>query len=143
MSGECLEKVHFFASPAQLKHIRTLVRNIGQQLQLPTTITEEMVIGVNEACMNIIQHGYRNNPDGEINIEILTSQDGIIFRIMDHAPPVDPSALIPRDLEEVRPGGLGLHFIHSVMDGVAYKASDHTTGNILELRKNIAQKDLP
>ena len=33
---------------------------------------------------------------------------------MDFAEPVDPDTIRPRDITEVRPGGLGVHLIKSV-----------------------------
>lgn len=141
MTGEILEKVSFLSNPAQLKHVRVLVRETGQQLGLSMTTIEEIVVGVNEACMNIIQHGYQNNLQGEINLEIISGSDELIIRISDNAPRVNPKLLVSRSLDDIRPGGLGIHFIHSVMDSVEYKAGDNNIGNTLELRKKMSPKE--
>ena len=141
MTGEILEKVSFPSNPAQLKHVRVLVRETGQQLGLAMTTIEEIVVGVNEACMNIIQHGYQNNLEGEINLEIISGNNELIIRISDNAPRVNPKLLVSRSLDDIRPGGLGIHFIHSVMDSVEYKAGDNNIGNTLELRKKMNPKE--
>ena len=141
MAGEILKQIDFAADPVQLQNVRKLVRAIGQQLQLHMTTIEEMVVGVNEACMNIIQHGY-NNTGGNISLVIIMGDSEIIFRITDTAPTLDPSTLVSRSLDEVRPGGLGVHFINNMMDFVEYSSGDNNIGNVLELRKKINTKDV-
>ena len=143
MAGEILEKICIPSNPAQLKRVRVTVRETGQRLGLSITTIEEMVVGVNEACMNIMQHGYQNNLDGDIILEIISGDRELIFRITDHAPQVDPKRLVSRSLDDIRPGGLGIHFINSVMDSAEYKAGDNNIGNILELRKKISSKETP
>ena len=136
MAGEIHEKARFNSNPAQLQQVRELVRQTGQRLELTTTTIEKLVLAVNEACMNIIQHGYDAN-DGDIALEIISGVEEIIFRITDHAPRIDKAKLVSRRLDDIRPGGLGLHFIKSVMDNIEYKSGDNNIGNILELRKKI------
>ena len=41
--------------------------------------------------------------------------------IRDHGRSVDPSSIKSRDLDDVRPGGLGVHIMRSVMDRVEYR----------------------
>jgi anti-sigma regulatory factor (Ser/Thr protein kinase) len=37
---------------------------------------------------------------------------------------VDPATIRSRDLDDIRPGGLGVHIIHEVMDEVRYERRD-------------------
>lgn len=46
----------------------------------------------------------------------------------DEAEQVDPATIKSRDLEEVRPGGLGVHIIKSVMDEVKYERREGVGG---------------
>lgn len=46
---------------------------------------------------------------------------GLRIVIDDEAKQVDPSVIKSRDLDEVRPGGLGVHIIKAVMDEVKYE----------------------
>ena len=57
-------------------------------------------------------------------------------RIVDYGEFVDPAQMKGRDLEDVKPGGLGLHFIHSVMDHVEYR-KNRWGGTTLVMRKRI------
>ncbi|MGP1346208.1 MAG: ATP-binding protein [Phycisphaerales bacterium] len=50
-----------------------------------------------------------------------TDPAGILIVIDDEARQVDPSIIKSRDLDDVRPGGLGVFIIQSVMDAVEYR----------------------
>ncbi|MFO7602334.1 MAG: ATP-binding protein [Gammaproteobacteria bacterium] len=143
MTAQRLETRCFPARPAALAQVRRLVRDTGARLRLPAAAVEDMVLAVNEACMNIVQHGYGDNDHGEITLEILTGDNEVVFRLIDRAPRIDPASLRPRPLDEIRPGGLGIHFINSVMDKVAYKPTADDYGNILELHKKIPPEATP
>ena len=56
---------------------------------------------------------------------------------MDYAPPVDPSIIKPRDLGEVRPGGLGVHLIRSVCDDARFVTPPPGVGNLFKLTKRL------
>ena len=47
--------------------------------------------------------------------------DGLQILLCDQGPAVDPSKLRGRRLDEIKPGGLGLHFIRQSMDTVEYE----------------------
>ena len=85
--------------------------------------------------MNIIQHGYKQNETGEIILEIYKNSEEIVFRLTDFAPPVDKCTIKSRDLKDVRPGGLGVHFICESMDDIKYLHLPDGAGNILEMTK--------
>ena len=40
-------------------------------------------------------------------------------------------------LDDIRPGGLGVHFIHELMDQVEFLQPSGETGNILQMKKQI------
>lgn len=58
--------------------------------------------------------------------------------ICDEGPEIDTSKLSGRPLDEIRPGGLGLHFIHEAMDEVQFKRQDKA--NQLRLAKYLAAR---
>jgi len=61
-----------------------------------------------------------------------------IVLIQDFADTIDVTKIKPRDLNDVRPGGLGTHFISEVMDEVAFLTPPEGVGNLLKLVKRIA-----
>jgi anti-sigma regulatory factor (Ser/Thr protein kinase) len=88
--------------------------------------------------MNVIQHAYKGDYSGEIELEILNNGNRLLFRVKDHAAPIDLECVKPRDLDEVRPGGLGTHFIKEIMDECVMGHLEGGTGNYLEMIKKIS-----
>jgi len=63
----------------------------------------DVVSAVDEACQNIIRHGYGGN--GEIVLEIRRNGPRQLeVQLIDFAPPVDLAKIRPRCLDDVRPG---------------------------------------
>jgi sigma-B regulation protein RsbU (phosphoserine phosphatase) len=121
----------------QLKPLREAVRAALAPCGCTGDALEHLVLAVNEACMNIIQHAYGDDEAGEILVEIINNGQQLEFRITDFADPIDIESIKPRRLDEVRPGGLGTHFIQEVMDEVDYSNSPDASGNLLIMRKTL------
>jgi len=138
---EPLAELRFPARAEHLQTLRAAVRAAARQCGCNERLTEQLTLVVNEAAMTIIQHAYRDTPTGEIILEILNNDTTLVFRLMDFAAPVDSTAFKSRDLADVRPGGLGLHLIHSVMDEVEYLPAPPGFGNLLQMSKRIARGD--
>jgi anti-sigma regulatory factor (Ser/Thr protein kinase) len=90
---------------------------------------------VDEACQNIIRHGYQDNPAGEIVLEVERAGDCVVLWLRDFAPKVGEDTLKPRDLDQVRPGGLGVHFIREAMDEARFVPC--AEGNVLRMVKRL------
>ena len=63
--------------------------------------------------------------------------DALYFSLVDSAPRVDPARVRPRDLDDVRPGGLGTHFIQTVMDEAEFLEPPSGVGNLLRMVRRI------
>ena len=61
-----------------------------------------------------------------------------ILTTVDVAPPVDTSRIAPRALDDIRPGGLGSHFIRECMDASEFRTPPQGAGNRLWMEKKIA-----
>jgi len=138
--AECVKRLanqEFLAKPDQLKGLRALLRERLAAEGCPRTLIDQLVVAVNEACMNIIQHAYAGDEKGKFRLELIRDEDELIVRLVDFAPAIDKSTVKPRDLDDVRPGGLGVHFIQALMDEVGFLDSGSSTGNILQMKKRI------
>jgi anti-sigma regulatory factor (Ser/Thr protein kinase) len=49
---------------------------------------------------------------------------------------VDPASIQPRELSDIRPGGLGVHFIREIMDEAVYDPTPET-GTELRMTKRL------
>jgi len=134
---ELIERVHLLSRADILKPLRSLVRELSRKQGCNEDNLDCMVMAINEACMNVIQHAYGDNEEGEIVIEFLKDNNELIVRIYDFAEKVDSNTIRSRNLDDVRPGGIGVHIINEVMDEVEYKEGPDGVGNLLELRKII------
>lgn len=120
--------------PASLFLVRCLVERLTQQLELEREDIQRMVLAVDEACTNVVRHAYGNRPGERIILTFTVLPDRLEILIRDFGAPADPETFKVRDLREVRPGGLGIHFIRSAMDEVRYEIPEDG-GTLLRLVK--------
>jgi anti-sigma regulatory factor (Ser/Thr protein kinase) len=125
------------ALPDRLAMARDWVRGAARAAGCDEDGVANVVLAVNEACMNVIQHGYRFAPDREFLLRARRERDALVFELLDHAPPVQPETVVPRALDEIRPGGLGVHFIRSIMDEMKFEPAPDGYSNLLRLVKKI------
>ena len=86
--------------------------------------THGITLAVDEACSNIIKYSYEGNPDNIIVIRLLLeSGNNLKIFIRDYGKCPKIANIKSRDLMDVRPGGLGVHFINTVMDSIVYDTS--------------------
>ena len=93
---------------------------------------------VDEACSNIIEHGYGGEGKGEIECCCDSDDNGFIITLIDQGMPFDPDEASLPDLtaalEDRKAHGLGLYFMHQMMDEVSFNSVEGK-GNILTMIK--------
>ncbi len=128
------------AELSQLATVRRFVEATGAGLDLPRTLTDPLILAVDESLSNIIQHGYQHR-SGTITIEVERAADALIVRLQDQAPPFDPTAMPDPDVSQLlhqrRVGGLGVYFTRRSVDSVFYERTP-AGDNRLTLIKKIA-----
>ena len=127
----------FPARAAELKRIRDAVRESLEGCGCSAKSTADIVLAIDEACQNIIRHAYRGDSDNLIEFDVEHRGDRLVFSLTDHAPAIDPSRVKPRDLEDLRPGGLGTYFIRRVMDEIEFLRPASGSGNLLRMVRRI------
>jgi anti-sigma regulatory factor (Ser/Thr protein kinase) len=110
--------LQIMSRPELLAPVRGLVNGLALREGLDDLAACHLTLAMDEALTNVIRHGYEGRPDGLIWItaEPLGNGAGVRVIIEDRARSVDPAALRGRDLEDVRPGGLGLHLLRTLVD---------------------------
>lgn len=123
----------FPSDPATLKEMRSQIRDMVTSAGAADGLVDAIVVALNEACMNVIQHGYQGSTHGDYELRVTHDKNrhAIIFELLDHAPPVDKTKIKSRSLEDVRPGGLGVYFIRQLMDEVDFCTPPEGYGNLL------------
>jgi anti-sigma regulatory factor (Ser/Thr protein kinase) len=122
------------SDPAALFLVRCLVERITERLAFPREDVTRMTLAVDEACTNVIRHAYGNRRDERITMRFIIQEDRLEIHLRDFGKTPTPEELRPRDLKEIRPGGLGVHFIRASMDEVHYVAPPEG-GGMLKLVK--------
>ena len=116
------------ADPGELPQVREALTTLADQVGFEAGEAARIVLAIDEAVANVIKHGYGGACSEPIDIRVsaVEEQDraGIRVSIRDFGRQVDPSAICGRDLDDVRPGGLGVHIIRTVMDEVEYVRAD-------------------
>ncbi|MBK9495000.1 MAG: SpoIIE family protein phosphatase [Aquimonas sp.] len=109
-------RYRFLACPNALQGMRHALDAALRAQNVEEALRASLVLAVDEACANVIRHAYGAGAEGEIELCVSPFDDGIRLVILDDAPPVDPTHVRPRNLDECRPGGLGVCFIDALMD---------------------------
>jgi serine/threonine-protein kinase RsbW len=99
----------------------------------------KITIAVDEACTNIIKHGYNYSPDKKIDVEIVRNGQDFEIIISDKGKQFDPSAIQTPDMkdyfEHYRRGGLGVYLMKRIMDRVEFNLQSDR--NVLRMIKTL------
>jgi len=115
------------SDPSNIGVVRTAVEAFGAKHGFTRDQAEKVGLAVNEALANVIEHGYQGDVHQpiEISMDVLEAdgcgRPALRLVIRDFGRHVDPACIKSRNLSDVRPGGLGVHIIRSVMDDVRYR----------------------
>jgi sigma-B regulation protein RsbU (phosphoserine phosphatase) len=123
------------AEADRLKLMRPVLAAAGEAAGFSEEEVGDLELAASEAAENIILHAYGEGQRGDITLAVHRLEDGLMLRIRDFAPKVDQAKIHPRPLDDVRPGGLGTHFIRAVMDDANFIPLPDGEGNLLELIK--------
>ena len=93
-----------------------------------------VTLAVHEACANINAHSYQGDTAQHIDLTVFITPQELTVEIRDYGSKPDLTAIQPRALHDVRPGGLGTYFMRSIMDTVTYDVSPDT-GTLLRMTK--------
>ena len=133
---------HQITLAAELESLTTFRKFIDEACQAAGINKEtcyDIKLAVDEACTNIIQHGYADMEPGSIVLSLQYGSRQVVVRLTDFGHPFEPSEPPLPDvgaaLESGTLGGFGLYFIYRSMDSVNY---DSTAGcNTMTLIKRL------
>jgi anti-sigma regulatory factor (Ser/Thr protein kinase) len=143
LSRGLLLRLELPSDPGLLCAVRGAVERLTESFGFSAEDCRAVTRAVDEALTNIIRHAYSGKPDRPIEMFFRSvhrhvdhrATEGLEILLCDRGPAIKPDQLCMRALEEVRPGGLGLHFIQQSMDIVEYKRAKGT--NRLRLVKYV------
>lgn len=130
--GSVLLTLKFRSDPKMLCVVRGALGPLTDMLGLSPEACRAVVLAVDEALTNVIRHAYLGRTDKPVEVIFRRCQvrgddgwrDSLEIVLEDHGIPVKAEEMRGRSLDEVRPGGLGLHFIRENMDKVKFHYED-------------------
>ena len=129
-------KLEFSSHPGNLFLMRNFVRSFLDSLPFSERDRTLMVLGVDEACTNIIRHAYELRDDQLIALYLEARTDCVRMRLRDYGMQPAEERLKRRRNKVIKPGGLGLMMIRNAFDQVDYIL--RRRGTELVLTKRIA-----
>ncbi|MAE63079.1 MAG: hypothetical protein CMJ18_02300 [Phycisphaeraceae bacterium] len=139
MAGGPDLEIQISSDPRYVCAVRAAMESAARARGLAEATCAELALATGEAVANVINHGYQGRGDGPIWIRFTGVDDpgreGIEIEIEDECPDVDLASIKSRALDQVRPGGLGVHIIRQTMDEVEYVHREDGRGVRLRMRK--------
>ena len=127
----------FPAETSVLGEMRTTIREACVQAGHDGEAADNWVLAINEAAMNVIQHAYGFAPGQSFRIVVACEDRQFSVTVCDNGQPTGLADLNPRPLDEIRPGGLGVHFMRELTDTMAYLPPGEGWRNRLQLGKQL------
>lgn len=162
------------SSPTFLSGVREMVGSVCKRLGFTDMQCSQIALAIDEALCNVMRHGYKRASDRPIWVSlwaldaggvavsppapgigaasgsgadgavVAKDPDAVRIVIEDLAEQVDPACIKSRDLDDIRPGGLGVHIIQEVMDEALYERRDGGVGMRLTMvKKRSSNKPTP
>src|SRR3954447_7050741 len=104
-------KLEFSSHTGNLALMRRAVRKFLNDYGFSEKERLMMVLGVDEACTNIIRHAYELRDDQMIALSMESSRTCVRMRLRDYGRRIVHHSMKGRHHETIRAGGLGLHLI--------------------------------
>ena len=122
----------------QLDEIRAFAAQAARDAGLQDSEVHAVVLAVDEACSNIVEHAYRGKKKGEIECTCDADAEALTIILRDHGRPFDltriPEPDLDTDLRHRQVGGLGIFIMKKLMDEVRFEVLGKS-GNVLTLVK--------
>lgn len=123
------------SDPKHLSSIRDFVKDAADKVGFSETEMEEIRLAVDEACANIMIHGYGHS-EGSLIITADFLEDRLIIRIVDQAKKYDPlssarSADLDAPLEERVLGGMGVILMKQGTDTLEYNYTENNENMLI------------
>jgi anti-sigma regulatory factor (Ser/Thr protein kinase) len=126
----------FKVESSSLKEIRSFAREVISKSTVLSACSDDLVLALAEAAQNIVKHAYNGQPtDDLLKVKISFKDNDLSMELFDKGKPVVPANIKPRNLEDIKAGGLGTFFIGQIMDEVVFKTTKVDWVNHLVLTK--------
>ncbi|MDZ7263068.1 MAG: ATP-binding protein [candidate division KSB1 bacterium] len=120
-----------------LPELRKFIARLAIKYRFSKSETNALTISVDEACTNIIKHGYQDRPVGSITMNVQIKKDRVEVELIDYGISFDPNLVTDPNLSHYvqsgKKGGLGIFIMKKFLDEIHYVTAGQK--NILRLIK--------
>ncbi len=125
---------------AEIARVTSHIEEFGASHGLTKEVVFQFVLAFDELLTNIISYGFLDGGSHKITASMALAGDRLEAEIIDDGVAFDPLARPTPDLdasvEDRKVGGLGVHFVRSVMDTIDYQRQDGH--NRLKMMKKVS-----
>src|SRR5262245_45384677 len=108
------------ADMAKLCKLRDQVSQLCAEQGVPSKTARRMVLAIDEALSNVIEHAYLKDKQIELSVEI--TDEKVVAEIVDRGIPFDPCPYdASPDCRSYPRRGFGLYLIHMIVDRIEYE----------------------
>jgi anti-sigma regulatory factor (Ser/Thr protein kinase) len=132
-------EIKIYSDPKYLKILRCSVFHLCKLCGFDLKEGNAITLAISEAAANIIKHAYQNENNQPIFMNCKILDDRLEIILKDFGAKTDIKKIKSRELDDIKPGGLGVHIIKSTMDIVVYD-NGREDGNQLILAKYLPKK---
>jgi serine/threonine-protein kinase RsbW len=136
-------KKHVLTVPGLYDEVKTICQFVTQGAAaagMGKTAVFHIELACDEACTNVIEHAYRGESGGNITVSWQIIDDIFVITVNDNGRRFEPGQIptppVADNIEEIKIGGLGIHFMRKLMDDVSF-SFDPQSGNELIMKKKI------
>jgi len=119
-----------------LHRIREFIAGMATEAGIDPHEIDNIELAVDEACTNIIEHGYApDDTNKELTIRLEIDDSKLVLTVIDRAKPFDIVQYEPVDINtlqvEGKDGGLGIRLIKHIMDDIYYQTKDNGQNELI------------
>jgi serine/threonine-protein kinase RsbW len=142
---------HVLTVPGRYEEIQKICQFVAAgaaESGLDETAIFHIELACDEACTNIIEHAYEGEDKGDINISWQFKGSTFTISFHDNGRSFNPQAVLkptlpptssnpetPPNLDNVKVGGLGIHFMRQLMDDVQFQFDDEAGNTLILVKK--------